>query len=75
MNKLAFLASETVMDEDSGIFPEYVYWADGVATRSKMYGTVAEFKQLYGVKEVRKLDIFAPERRGLAIGDKVPVHE
>ena len=63
------LENETILGDDYNIFEGYVYIVDGIFTKSPASGKVNEWKELEGVKEIRRCDLFGHE--GARLGDKV----
>lgn len=67
MHKLT--RSETVLEDDYPMNLDYVYIIDNQFLRSKDFCTVGEYKARFGVKEIRRCDLFS--HPGVKIGDEV----
>ena len=63
------LEEEVLLKNDYNIFMGFVYIVDGVLMRSPASGKVKDWKDICGVKEIRKCNLFGHE--GAKIGDKV----
>jgi hypothetical protein len=69
---MTILESETIINDDTPIYQDYIYIADGVIVRNNWIfeGTVKDLKKELKAKEIRRCEIFAPERSNNRIGDK-----
>lgn len=62
--------SETVLSDESPVYLEYIYIADGVFVRCPLWdSTVADWKRVDGIKEIRRCDLFL--HTDARLGDKV----
>ena len=60
------LKEETVMADDSRVYGDYMYVADGKPYRSDWHDvSVGELKRREGFKEVRRFDFGARQRAGV----------
>lgn len=63
------LESESVLEDDYPIHKGFVYIVDGVFMKSPAEGTVKDWKEIGGVGEVRKCNLFGHQFARL--GDRV----
>lgn len=63
--------SETVLEDDYPLIPDFVYIFDGVFRRYKGWQetTVGHYKKAAGIKEIRRCDLFS--HPGARLGDEV----
>jgi hypothetical protein len=68
---MAILESETIMDDNTPVYYGYIYIADGVIVRNYniFEGTIKDLKKELNAKEIRRCELFAPERSNSKIGD------
>ncbi len=67
--KHTLLDDETVLPDDYPMHFDYVYIVDNVFKKSWDSCTVLQYKEAYGVKEIRRCNLFGHE--GARLGDTV----
>jgi len=73
MRRWKLLKEETVMPDDASVFPGYLYICDMVFTRYEglLWTTVGRWRELDGIGEVRRCEIFGSGRAEACVGDEV----
>lgn len=63
--------SEKVVPDDYPIYPGYYYIVDNVVTEATTAPTAGYWKEHFGVKEIRRLDLFYRQQEGARVGDRI----
>ena len=60
---------EIVLEDNYPVYPDFVYIVDMKFVKCPIEGRVADWKREFGIKEIRRLDLFG--HNGARIGDTV----